>query len=570
MSQDRFEELLSLLLDDDVTAEQMDELTQIVSADEELLTQLRQHLLMSDRLSQYEDDLRSDDRFTDAVQVRIRAAEDSSQFVARVVASAHQEASGQSRPASSGSRSAWRSVRGLTGWVAAGIALIVLAAVVIQRHAQRGTDAPNVPVADRGQEEASDLGVAVLTRVSGLQGEHTADWATGKTIPPGTLEWDAGLLQLEFYCGATVVAEGPASLEILDDSRVVCRSGRLRAHVPPPARGFSVLAPTVELVDLGTEFGIHVEASGATEVHVFDGALELYDAKSNRNVTTRRELNAGDAVTLDRNGEAKNIEIRDFDFVSPTRLSTMTSVRRQEQLRQWRAFRDSLQDDPRVIAYFPFDRNDSEDRLLVGHGTDGTTIRGAIVGCEWSEGRWPGKASLQFKRPGDRVRVTVPGEFESLMYSIWLRVDGLDRKYNSLLLTDGFDENRPHWQIRQDGTLVLGIWRHEAVLHAYQTDSIFNLFRLGQWVHLATVYDADQACVTHYVNGELATREPLKEPSSGLLKIGKATIGNWSAPTPRHRGSRVRNLNGCIDELIVFGQALDDQEVRHIYEVGRP
>jgi len=298
--------------------------------------------------------------------------------------------------------------------------------------------------------------------------------------------------------------------------------------------------------------------------------VELYDAKSNRNVATRRELNAGDAVTLDRNGESEKIESRDNDFVTPNRLSTMTGVRRQEQLRDWRAFRDSLQDDPRVIAYFPFDRNDLEDRLLVGHGANDTTIEGAIVGCEWTEGRWPGKASLQFKRPGDRVRITVPGEFESLTYSIWLRVDGLDRKYNSLLLTDGFDENRPHWQIRQEGTLVLGIWRHEAVLHSYQTDSIFNLFRLGQWVHLATVYDAEKACVAHYVNGELATREPLTEPSSGLLTIGDATIGNWSAPTSRHRASRVRNLNGCMDELIVFGQALDDQEVRRIYEVGRP
>ena len=570
MSQGRFEELLSLLLDDDVSAEQMDELTQIVSADEELLTQLRQHLLMSDRLSQYEDGLRSDDRFMDAVQVRIHAVEDSSQFVARVVASAQEEASGQSRPASSTRKRGWHSARGLAGWITAAIALVVLAGVVIQRNAERGTDAPNVPVAKPGQEEASDLGVAVLTRASGLQGEHTTDWETGKTIPPGTLEWDGGLLQLEFYSGATVVAEGPASLEILDASRVVCRSGRLRAHVPPPARGFTILAPTVELVDLGTEFGIHVEASGVTEIHVFDGALELYDAKSNRNVATRRGLNAGDAVTLDRNGEAKNIETRDFDFVTPTRLRTMTSVRRQKQLRQWRAFRDSLQDDPRVVAYFPFDRNDLEDRLLVGHGTGGTTIRGAIVGCEWSQGRWPGKTSLQFKRPGDRVRITVPGEFESLTYSTWLRVDGLDRKYNSLLLTDGFDENRPHWQIRQNGTLVLGIWRHQAVLHSYRTDSIFNLFRLGQWVHLATVYDADQACVTHYVNGELATRLPLEEPASGLLEIGKATIGNWSDPTPRHRGSRVRNFNGCIDELIVFGQALDDQEVRRIYDVGRP
>lgn len=570
MSHSRFEELLSLLLDDDVTAEQIDELAQLVSADDEFLTQLRQHLLMSDRLSQYEDDLRSDARFMDAVQVRIQAAEDSGAFVARVVASAQQEALGQSGPASLPGKRSRPSARGLAGWVAAAIALVFLVGVVIQRNAQRGTDTSIAPVADRGPEEASDPGVAVLTRASGLRGEHTADWVTGKTIPPGTLQWDGGLLQLEFYCGATVVAEGPALLEILDDSRVVCRSGRLRVHVPPPARGFCVLAPTVELVDLGTEFGIDVAADGVTEVHVFDGAVELYDPKSNRNVTTRRELNTGDAVTLDRNGEVKNIEIRDFDFVTPTRLSTMTDVRRQKQLRQWRAFRDSLQDDPRVVAYFPFDRNDSEDRLLVGYGADGTTIEGAIVGCEWAEGRWPGKTSLQFKRPGDRVRITVPGEFQSLTYSTWLRVDGLDRKFNSLLLTDGFDENRPHWQIRQDGTLALGIWRHEAVLHAYRTDSIFNLFRLGQWVHLATVYDADQACVTHYVNGELASRAPLEEPASGLLKIGKATIGNWSVPTARHRGSRVRNLNGCMDELIVFGQALDDQEVRRIYEVGRP
>jgi hypothetical protein len=570
MAQNRFEELLSLLLDDDVTAEQMDELTRMVSEDHALLTQLRQHLLMSDRLSQFEDELRSGDRFIDAVQFRIHAAEDSNHFVARVVASAQEEAAQQSKPAPSISERGWRSARGLAGWITAAIALIVLAGVVFQRNAQRVTDIPGVQVADSIQEEANDLGVAVLTRVSGLLGEHTADWVTGKTIPPGTLVWDAGLLQLEFYCGATVVAEGPASLEIIDDSRVICRSGRLRAYVPPPARGFTVLAPTVELVDLGTEFGIRVEANGATEIHVFDGAVELYEAKSNRNVTTRRELNAGDAVTLDRNGGTKKIETRDVDFVTPSRLSEMTSARRQEQLRDWKEFRDSLRDDPRVIAYFPFDRNDSEDRLLVGYGTNGVTMEGAIVGCEWAEGRWPGKTSLQFKRPGDRVRITVPGEFESLTYSTWLRVDGLDRQQSSLMLTDGFEKNRPHWQIRQDGALVLGIRRSRSVSHIYQSDSIFNLFRLGQWVHLATVYDAEQASVTHYVNGRLVSRERLEEPASGLLEIGKATIGNWSVPTPRHRGSRVRNFNGCMDELIVFGQALDDQEVRRIYEVGRP
>lgn len=244
----------------------------------------------------------------------------------------------------------------------------------------------------------------------------------------------------------------------------------------------------------------------------------------------------------------------------------MTDVRRQEQLRDWRTFRDSLQNDPRVIAYFPFDKSDVEDRQLVGNGTNGTAIEGAIVGCEWAQGRWPGKTSLQFKRPGDRVRITIPGESESLTYSTWVRVDGLDRIRNSLLMTDGFGKNGIHWQIRQDGSLTLGMRYANQQAHNYHTRPIFNLFRLGQWVHLATVYDTGQKRVTHYINGEPAERQPLKRFADGVLKIGNATIGNWSG-----RGaSDVRNFNGCMDELIVFGAALDVQEVRRIYEVGRP
>ncbi|TWU44238.1 FecR protein [Novipirellula aureliae] len=591
MSKNRFDELLHLLLDDDITAAQMDELTEIVSDDRELLTRLRQHLSMSDRLSQYEDPLRNADRFMDALKVRLNANEDTGRFFEQVMASARDEACGQLRQASgqwkqasgqlrqasaSNEKSGWQVARGLAGWMTAAVALVILASVIFQNDRQRGKDDLAITRINRGEEETSDAGVAVLTRVSGLQGAQTVDWAVGETIPPGLLEWSAGLLQLEFYCGATVVAEGPASLEILDDSRVICRSGRLRVHVPEPARGFAVLAPTVELVDLGTEFGVDVAVDGSTEVHVFDGSVELYDAMSDRNVTTRRELTAGDAVSLDHGGESRKIDTREFDFVTPNRLSTMAHLRRQEHLLEWRMFRDSLLHDPRVVAYFPFDRNVSDDRLLIGYGSNGTMLEGAIVGCEWSEGRWPSKTSLQFKRPGDRVRVTLPGEFESLTYSTWLRVDGLDRSFNSLLLTDGFDTNGPHWQIRGDGVLILGVKHPVKGKYGYKTDSIFNLFRLGQWVHLATVYDNSKSRVSHYVNGELASREALHEAASGLLTIGNATIGNWSLPVnstlknSERLRRQVRNFNGCMDELIVFGEALDDQEIRHIYEVGRP
>ncbi|MGI9243413.1 MAG: LamG-like jellyroll fold domain-containing protein [Verrucomicrobiales bacterium] len=463
-------------------------------------------------------------------------------------------------------------IRGLAGWAAAAVALLLLTGILVDQviDGRRIETSPGGPDNVAGTVDVNDNGVAVLTRVAGLQGEATGDLRAGQTIPPGLLEWDAGLLQLEFYGGATLVVEGPAEIEVLDESRVVCRLGRLRAHVPDQARGFAVLAPSFELVDLGTEFGLDIEGDGAAEIHVFDGKVELYEADSNRSQSSRRELNAGDALTVDRDGTSKPTAVRDADFITPTGLSQLTDARRQAQLRDWRAFRQSLQDDPRVVAYFPFDRSDTQDRLLTGYGTDGTSLAGAIVGCEWSEGRWPDKQSLQFKRPGDRVRIEIPGEFESVTYSTWLRVDGLDRKQNSILLTDGFGKNGLHWQIRQNGELVLGMRYAKDRSYNYHTDAIFNLFRLGQWVHLATVYDSGQARVTHYVNGALAKREPLRQAADGLLKIGKATIGNWSIPTSRYRGSSVRNFNGCIDELIVFGGALDDQEVQRIYEIGRP
>lgn len=567
----RFNELIQLLLDDDISATQMQELTEIAASDEALLTHLQQCLLVSDRLSQYEDQLRSDTRFMDSLYVRIGADADSAEFVNQVVASVRDNSSRRLRESARVHSLAkhrpqrTRHIRpGFAGWITAAIALVVLASVLmLQREQVISAVVPD------NSEEINDLGVAVLTHVSDLVGEGVTELEVGETIPPRVIEWDAGVIQFEFYSGATVVVEGPAEIEIVDESRVVCRSGRLRAHVPEAARGFAVLAPTFELVDLGTEFGLNVSDDGQSEVHVFDGTVELYDAESNRNQATRRELNAGDALTVDRDGSSKAITARDADFVTPSRLSTLMDVRQQEQLRDWRAFRDSLHEDPRVVAYFPFDRNESEDRLLVGQSGVDTTIQGAIVGCEWSEGRWPGKTSLQFKRPGDRVRITVPGEFESLTYSTWVRVDGLDRTQHSLLLTDGFGKNALHWQIRQDGALVLGVRYTKDITYNYRTDSIFNLFRLGQWSHLATVYDSDQSLVSHYVNGKLTRRESLIDAASGVLKIGNATIGNWSVPTQKHHGSRVRNFNGCIDEMIVFGVALDEQEVRHIYDVGR-
>jgi len=586
MSENRFEELLALLVDDEITTQQIDEIVQLAATDPEKLIELRTHLNLSDRLSQYEDDLRSGQRFMDALQTRVRAAGESDDFVKKLVASAKKP-----KPPFAEKR-----FHLSAGWVVAAIALSILA-VVFAAEFYRGGHSTHEPIAKSagepsvetdqkttGQEStnstsqiqpvvnrrAKDLGVAVITRVAGLSGDESRTWQVGTTVPPSTLTWDAGLVQLEFYSGATVVAEGPASIEILDAWRLVVQSGKIRAQVPKPAQGFAVLAPTVELIDLGTEFAMEVAESGSTSVHVFDGKVELYEPNSDRDATTRRELTAGDSVAVTTDGESKEIASREHDFVSPQRLARLSNTSARKRLSDWQAYRDILLNDTQVVAYFPFERSPEHGRTLFGYSGNGEVIQGAIVGCEWARGRFPGKPSLEFKRPGDRVRVHIPGEFESLTYSAWLRVDGYEREFNSLFLTDAYDENEPHWQIGRDGGVILGV-HHPGEEHDYTTKPVLNMFRLGQWIHLATIYDGQSAQVSHYVDGKLVSQESLNPSANGLLKIGDATIGNWSQPrAENHKSIHIRNFNGRLDEFIIFKQALGEADVRRIYEVGIP
>ena len=54
------------------------------------------------------------------------------------------------------------------------------------------------------------------------------------------------------------------------------------------------------------------------------------------------------------------------------------------------------------------------------------------------------------------------------------------------------------------------------------------------------------------------------------LRIGPAEIGNWGQPLRRTPWFAVRNLNGTIDELAIFNAALSANEIRQLYEQGKP
>jgi hypothetical protein len=115
--------------------------------------------------------------------------------------------------------------------------------------------------------------------VAWLVNAQNCQWADGAgpvgDLRAGThVKLKRGLAEVHFACGARIVLEGPASLELLSGQSARLLQGKLTARVQKPTAGFEVISPQGKVIDLGTEFGIAVADNGATDVYVFEGKVE--------------------------------------------------------------------------------------------------------------------------------------------------------------------------------------------------------------------------------------------------------------------------------------------------------
>lgn len=438
-------------------------------------------------------------------------------------------------------------------------------------EAERGGPPSLAVEGDSGALEPQASGLAVLSRGVQVQWEaNSPRIGVGATLGAGPLHLKSGLVQLEFYRGATVMVEGPAHLELLSSDCLRVWAGKLRAIVPPQARGFTILSSTAEVVDLGTEFGLQVNGAGRTQVHVFRGKVEVYEPRSLRSGNSCQEVVAGHGLQVDEEGRRLDIPVDNKLFLSREEVNRQAQRQAIQRRQQWRQFSERLRRDNRLIAYYSFQDRPTDGSILRADNLTDTGLDGAIIGCEGVKGRWPGKRALEFKRSGDRVRLRIPGSFDALTLMAWVRVDALEQRFNALFLTDGFEFGAPHWQITQEGKIRLGI-RNSVEANGFQnydTPVVFRPEELGQWQHLATVYDAAAGRMAHYVNGQRLMQKALRG-ARVRLSIGNAEIGNWGTPS-NFRRYPIRNFNGRIDEFALFKAALSDDDIQKLYRSGEP
>jgi len=412
---------------------------------------------------------------------------------------------------------------------------------------------------------ATSNAVAMLARVVDARwGGNSASLRVGSALEPGSLRLEAGLAQVVFYSGARVVIEGPTELQLISPAEAACPEGRFLAEVPQPARGFRVKTGQITVVDRGTAFGI--EAShGQTEIHVFKGEVEFSARKS------RQSLEEGQAAVVQASTPPRLMAASKEAFAPMFEFQERSLASEAIRYDQWRLTSAQLNQDPSLIVHFDFENlSDSEWSLHNAAEKNRSVQDATIVGCQRAQGRWREKQALEFQSVNDRVRLAVPGDFQALTLSAWVRVKGLDRQFNSLFMSDGFEPGTIHWLIRNDG--VLGLTVIGPGLGKFQimaSPPVLTLDRLGMWTHLAVVIDGKARRLVQYVNGAPVARHALK--FGPPYRLGAAELGNWNARSgPNPASTLIRNLSGSLDEFELFSRALSEAEIRELYAKGKP
>jgi hypothetical protein len=415
---------------------------------------------------------------------------------------------------------------------------------------------------------ASYKAVAILNRTVDAQWNQAEEIPqVGTLLSPGRWELRAGLAQFVFYSGARVVIEGPAQIELTSPNEIFCSTGRIMAEVPSPAGTFRIRTPHAEASAQATSIGLDVREL-STELQVFKGSVLVSPVGRG----TKQNVQEGTGAVAEKSHRIRLIPGNSAAFASLFDLQSKSLDAEARRYTQWHAASGRLNHDPSLIVHIDFDElaNYSQERLRNSAGHGPATFD-TIVGCQTVSGRWAEKEGVEFQNVGDRVRLTVPGEFNALTLSAWVRVQGLDRRFSSLFMCDGFELGEIHWMVVNNGALALTVkGSNRGNFQAAQSPPVLSQDRFGTWVQLAVVIDGNTKRVTHYLNGRAVSEQAVSLNSP--LHISGAELGNWNAdefPIDDH-DVWIRNFNGAMDEFCMFSRALNDAEILDLYLAGKP
>lgn len=370
------------------------------------------------------------------------------------------------------------------------------------------------------------------------------DLAAGMTIKSETYHIQAGTVELVTKLGARVVIEAPASFRFESIQRLQLEYGRLAADVPPSAHGFAVITPTGQAIDLGTKFGVDMPQHGEAEIHVFQGEVIAQSTDGG----TLKNLKNGQAFRLQSEVGTPST-FRSAAFILPGEVDALNAALTAGQPARSRVALQQLRDDPALIALLDFESKEAQPGVY-----------------RKVQGRWPGSQAAEFVNVGDHMKLDVGGEqdWPQVTLAAWVRLDQLGEPFHSLLHADGWEEEqgKVHWMVTDLMTMRLALFdvTLDPPVAPFPDSKTSVLPEQGRWVHLAVTYDADAKRARFYLNGRFDNEVTLGQ--TFRARFGSAQIGNWNRID--------RTLSGRVDEMLILGRAMSDDEVKALFDAGNP
>ena len=142
------------------------------------------------------------------------------------------------------------------------------------------------------------------------------DAPTGMTMLEGSqLVLSQGTVELTFGTGVKSIVMAPADMTLHEDNKLYLNQGTAWFQVPEGAEGFQVTTQNLDIVDLGTEFGVitNPDEDGQDEVHVFKGKVEVTSLRYSDETIT---LTADQARSYDPVGSLEEIQCTPEAFLA--------------------------------------------------------------------------------------------------------------------------------------------------------------------------------------------------------------------------------------------------------------
>lgn len=386
--------------------------------------------------------------------------------------------------------------------------------------------------------------------------DHSMVYKRGQLIDGQSLfSLRSGLVQLMMNNGTSLIMEGPIELSVGSPMNAFCQSGKVSVRVSDEAKGYELSTPFGSVIDRGTEFFVDV---GINESHtqVLKGKVDI-----NRQGFGSIPLIEGSEISFQRDKKETINSIRKPLGLSLDHFIQLASLHQQELKTQREAREEELDRSLNLIARFS--GNDQHNQIIPNASIQGKNICTSLqlTNCGTGSGSLDHTRSIQFERRQSKGAFTLNGKYQSLTFTVSLRLSKLSDQGEMILSSDKFLEEPGtcQWKILGSGEICLFLTDPDKRQFSFRTDPCIYNRDCNTWLHLAVVLDEKEKTITHYRDGLPVKTLPWTNVFP--LILNNTTVGNIQNESLVLLN---RCFNGAIEELQIWDRALTREEIENI------